>query len=86
MVRLLSLLILLLLPNPFAPRDEIPTAPDAVPPAALAPARPEAVPAVPVRSDAPRRPGAAKAMVGESTPAPADSLPVMADPLEPPTL
>ena len=87
MVRLLSLLILLLLPNPFATPDPIGAGAETnASMAAPRPARPVAVEAVQTPARVESRALPADARLGEPVPAAADSIPVVADPAEPPTL
>ena len=87
MVRLLSLLILLLLPNPFATPDPVGAGAD-IPATMTAPRppRPAIVEAThpPARVESRALP--AEARLGEPVPAAADSMPVVADPAEPPIL
>lgn len=87
MVRLLSLMILLLVPNPFASREATRAEPEAqTPPAAARPVRAEAVPAKPAGSRQERRVGAPDAVLGEPVPALSDSAPPIVGPREHPTV
>jgi len=84
MVRLLSLLILLLLPNPFTSHDasrdvrKSPPAPVAAPHSVAQPAMPSLAAPAP-RLPAPRA-GAGEAAVVEPAPASPDSMPAANDP------
>jgi len=87
MVRLLSLLILLLVPNPFASQDSMRAEPKGqTPSAAVRPVRPGAVPATPAHSRVEPQAGRPDAILGEPVPALPDSAPGIVDPQEHSTL
>lgn len=85
MVRLLSLMILLLVPNPFTPRTETDPVPVAeTVPAIAHPVRAGADRGQPIRLIEAGRVGMPNAVPGDPVPALPDSIPIVTDPREHP--